>query len=115
MGLHATTGSVANPNAVRHAQRYGIDLQPHRAKLFSSDGLLDSDLVIAFELAHLQALEHAMAGRSINLRLLGGFIGPAAYHIHDPYGLDDEYFANCFRTIDRAVRTLISAVDIRAV
>ncbi len=113
MGLHATTGSVANPVAVRHAQSHGIDLQPHRATLFSADSLRESDLVIGFELWHLQALEHAVAGRRIQLRLLGGFLGLGSYHIHDPYGLHEEYFASCFSTIKRATDALTSKVKLR--
>jgi len=103
MGLHATTGSAANPSAVRHALGWGIDMGTHQATRFDAALVQDTDLVIAFELWQAKALELGLRSRSVPVRLLGGFLGPLNYHIHDPYGLSDDYFSSCFATINQAV------------
>ena len=102
MGLQATTGSPADPAALRHAQRQGIDMGAHQATWFDPALVREHDLVLAFELWQVQALAQALQGRQVSVRLLGGFLGPLSYHIHDPYGLHDDYFALCFATIRRA-------------
>lgn len=102
MGLQATTGSRADPRAQRHAQGLGVDMAAHLATWFDAAHVREHDLVVAFELWHAQALEQALRGRQVPVRLLGGFLGPLSHHIHDPYGLHDDYFARCFATISRA-------------
>ena len=106
MGLHATTGSPADPSALRHAQRLGVDMQAHQATGFDAALVREHDLVIAFELWQVRALAQALQGRQVSVRLLGGFLGPLSFHIHDPYGLHDDYFARCFATISRAFEAM---------
>ncbi len=104
MGLQADPGKPANPSAARHAAGHGVDLSAHRSQRVSAEALRPDDLVLGFELWHVEALE-ALAGPSgPPVRLLGGYAGSP--HLFDPYGLSDEAFACSFERIARAVRAL---------
>ena len=103
MGLEATDGAPADPQAARAARAWGIHLGSHRARRFQSDQIEAGDLGLAFELWHALALERELVGRGATVRLIGAYLTPMHYHIADPYGLDDRYFARCFERIRRAV------------
>lgn len=112
MGLRASVGALAHGHAIRQAELLGIDMSGHRSALFDPARLRPRDLVLAFELWHVLEIERAGAPGPV--RLLGGFLGPFNFHIHDPYGLGDGYFARCFGTIARGVGRCVQAVGLDA-
>ena len=111
MGLRATAGSPANPQAIRHALRHGLDMTAHRARPLVPEQLEDTDLILAFERWQALEIQTALTGRRSTIRLLGGFLGFGHYHLHDPYGLSDDYFSRCFAAIEQGVIALLQQTD----
>lgn len=103
MGLRADPGKPADRVAIATARYFGIHLESHRATRFDPELIYDFDLVVGFETWHVEQLECELLGRNLQIRLAGAFIGNLALHMHDPYGLNDDYFRRCFEKICTAV------------
>jgi protein-tyrosine phosphatase len=106
MGLSADPGKRANEAAARNAATYGVDLSAHRARRVAEAELDPGDLLLGFELWHVQALESLASVRGCQLRLVGGFAGWSKCHLYDPYGLPDSAFQYSFARIADAVGKL---------
>lgn len=104
-GLDADPGHPADRRALEVAWRRGIDLAPHRSRLFTPAEALGGDLVIAFEPAHALYLRDFVP-RATQVTLLGLFASRPCAYLHDPYGLSERYFENCFVRIENALRGL---------
>jgi len=89
------------------AKGHSVDLSGHRTCAVEHFVPRDGDLLIAVEPGHVAWIEREL-GRSHNyqLTLLGLWSRPQRPHIHDPFGLDSEYFDKCFSVIDSALATL---------
>lgn len=99
LGLSAENGVSANAAAVKNALIRGVDLSAHRAKRMEPACLSDGDLVIVFESWQVAEVRRRL-GSQARVKLLGVWSTPKRPHIHDPYGLRDGYFQQCFAIID---------------
>lgn len=99
LGLHAENGTSADPAAMKNALVRGIDLSTHRAVRMDPASLSDGDLVIVFESWQVSEVRRRVGGQ-VRVKLLGIWSTPKRPHIHDPYGLGDAYFQQCFSIID---------------
>lgn len=106
MGLHASDGAPANPVAAARALRRGVDLSAHRARRLQAALCRPGDLLLAFEVGHAEQIERALQGAGAQVRLLGAFLGPLSFHQHDPFGLAETYFDQCFECIDACIANM---------
>lgn len=104
-GLVTTTGVAAHPPAVAAALKRAIDLSAHRVTSIDDFEFAEGDLVLAMEVRQAKRLQLLLPD-NVQLALLGLWGTPARPHIHDPFGLSDEYLDTCFHTIERAVAHL---------
>lgn len=107
-GLEAETGKPADVRAAKVARRFGSDLGQHRSTHISELALTDGDLLVAFEPDHaeqLRQLAHPRSGVQTTLVGLWSVAIPIPY-VHDPYGLPEVYFEDCFRRIDEGLAGL---------
>ena len=92
VGLFAMTGDPATENAVRAAERFGVDLSAHRSTRLTSQLIDQTDLFVCMTPEHAATL--AMLVPQEKIQVLGG-------GIPDPYGGDLETYmacANCIKT-----------------
>lgn len=106
VGLSTTTGVGADPTAIETAHFFGVDLAMHSATDLKDFRLADGDLLFVMEDRHIRALESAVAGRDIQIMLLGLWHRPRFALLYDPFLMNTEYFTSCFRRIDGAIARL---------
>lgn len=111
-GVAATTGLPVHPDALREAQRRGIDLAPARTKPLGAVQLRQGDLVLFLEPGHALAVRDAVSATDgIQQSLLGLWSTPVTPLIPDPYGRDQRQFAVCFDLIDAAIAAVTQRLD----
>jgi len=111
-GLATTTGAGADPTAASVARSFGLDLSHHVATDLKDFEIRDGDLLLVMEDRHIAALSPAVAGRDVQVSLLGLWYRPHFALLYDPHTLSPGYFTSCFRRIDAAVARL--AAEARA-
>ena len=109
LGLSTSTGAPAFEDAIATAAARGGDLGAHRATDLADFGLRDGDLLLAMEVRQARRLQGAVAGRDVQIALLGAWATPQRLHIHDPHTLGAAYFDTCFQVIESAVAGLAAA------
>jgi protein-tyrosine phosphatase len=105
-GLATGSNVPAFPLAVDTARGFGIDLSAHRARDIEAFRFEPGDLVLIMELRHLRRLRRALAGKPVQVSLLGLWKPRPCPHIHDPHRLNAEYFQVCFGVITASVQGL---------
>jgi protein-tyrosine phosphatase len=106
LGLSTTTGRPAHPPAIDAARALGHDLSSHSATDLADYVPQAGDLLLAMEVRQMQRLAADPRLSQVPRMLLGRWTRPMMPHLHDPYGLDDRYMAQCLRRIDAAVARL---------
>ena len=113
LGMRATSCGLATgenvpafPLAVDTARGFGIDLRAHRARDIEHFRFEPGDLVLAMELRHLRRLRSVLAGKPVQVSLLGLWAPQPRPHLHDPHKLNAEYFQTCFRVMTASVQGL---------
>lgn len=108
VALRGDSGFPAHPAAVAAAREAGVDLSAHRSTAIEELRLGPGDLVVAME--PWQAA--AAAGRGgAQATLLGLWSAPRRPHLHDPYGLCDDYFRTCFALIASGVDAIAARMS----
>lgn len=105
-GLSTTTGRAAHPPAIEAAKVLGQDLSSHLAVDLADYAPQAGDLLLAMEVRQLHRLAADPRVNGLPRMLLGRWTSPMLPHLHDPYGLDDSYMAQCLRRIDGAIGRL---------
>jgi low molecular weight protein-tyrosine phosphatase len=108
-GLDAVDGAPAEPAALRNALSRGIDLSAHRSAKLQSAPAPERDLVIVFEPQQIGGVRRRN-GDGTPIRLLGIWSRPVRPYIHDPYGMSDKYFQQCFSVIDANIAALVECM-----
>ena len=104
-GTKATTGAVSSDQAKKAALLSGVDLNTHTATSLSEYQLQVGDLVLGFELSHIESIP---ATPGVLMSLVGLFHENYYPHIEDPYGLSLEYYETCFTRIDQSLLKIAS-------
>ena len=103
LGLHAKSGSPANPGAIANAAVRGVELGGHRSRHSCDIEILPGDLLVGMEPWHAHAMLHLVGKSGAQATLMGLWSNPSRPYIHDPYGQEDGYFQTCFSAIDQAI------------
>ena len=106
MGLGTTSGLPADSLARDVAGDFGVDLSLHKTTALSDFAIEPGDLYLVMEDRHLKILEPLIAGRDVQVALLGLWCRPPLALLYDPHRLTRSYFETCFRRIQQAVGAL---------
>ncbi|WP_150049165.1 MULTISPECIES: arsenate reductase/protein-tyrosine-phosphatase family protein [Methylomonas] len=106
LGLASASGQPAYGPAIDTAKRRGRDLAAHRATDIGDFVPRDGDLYLVMEARQIERLRNALPAIQADIALLGLWARPMQPHIHDPMNLDPDYFINCYKTIENAVKHL---------
>ena len=107
-GLHA--GEGADPRAIAEAQRHGIDLSRHRARMVTEDDFMHFGLIFALDPQNLRDL-HRLAPRRPLAKLglvLDRVPGRAGQAVIDPYYGDADDFAAAWDDVAEAARHIVT-------
>ncbi|WP_454065081.1 arsenate-mycothiol transferase ArsC [Candidatus Nitrospira salsa] len=109
-GLKAKSGNPANSSAQVAASSRGIQLTTHRSQNIQEVSLQSGDLLVAFEPDHANSLyDQYFKENDVQVTLLGLWSPQSwAVYFHDPYGLSNAYFEQCFHRIDLALAKMCS-------
>jgi len=111
IGLQAKPGRAAQADAIRNAGLREINLQSHRAKAPHQVQMLDSDLLVAMEPWHADALSRLDSLSGAQITLLGLWGTSRRPYIQDPYGRSDAYFQRCFDVIDTSLESMLQRIQ----
>jgi len=111
LGLQAIPGRTAQADAIRNAGMREIDLQSHRAKAPHEVQMTDSDLLVAMEPWHAEALSLLDSTQGVQITLLGLWGRHKRPYIQDPYGRSDAYFQRCFDVIDLSLESMVKLIQ----
>jgi protein-tyrosine phosphatase len=115
------SNAVPPPNeAVRAAERYGVQLENHRSRPLSLKMVESYDMVVGMEEWHRTALASSFAGYQNKLFLLACLAsdqsrkesGYTAFNIRDPYGGPPRAFEECFERIERCIEELFKVTGL---
>jgi len=105
-GIIGSDGFPASAEAVATCAAMGVDIKAHRNKALSKELIEGSDIVFAMEQIHRDraiALDSKAAEKCL---LLAGNTG-----IPDPMGHPQEFYSNCAKLIERAIRKRIGELE----
>jgi len=106
-GFAAGEGGPAEPTAIEVAREWGIDLEPHRARLLRSADLDWAQLVLVMTPSQARDVEiRGSSAHGARVRVLGDYLPDPPFAIDDPFGLPHVVFRDCFERIDRATERL---------
>lgn len=101
VGTSTRGGDPANPDALRMAQQFGIDLSDHVSQRLQDTEFTDRDLFVCMEPIHADAVCQQLPDARVTL--IGLWHSPKRPYIPDPYNRSDEYFQRCFSWIESAI------------
>ncbi len=102
-GYYPVTGRCSPSAAQQAARRLGIDLEPHRSNVLSSQQLLDADLVFVFDEENLDRISQDHPGARRKTFLLGHVLDRGSLFIEDPYGGNEDRFLNTYLQISECL------------
>lgn len=108
-GIDTRGNTPANPDAVRTAERFSIDLKQHKTTSLMTVDLKEGDLLVAMEPCQADSLRKKF-NKKYQCTLLGLWVDPAAPYIHDPYGMRPIYFDKCFTAIQTGIQVLVEKI-----
>ncbi len=92
-GLMAVEGMPASPEAIAVLAEIGIDLLPHRAKLFRPEMVDKADLILTMTGPHRQWIINQLPNAEGKVFSLAEFVGASDRDIMDPFGGDRGTYA----------------------
>lgn len=100
-GTGALIGNPADPDAIAVARSHGHDLSSHRGRQIESQMILDADLVLVMEEAHLKQIRVMFPWATGKIWRLGHQSGE---DVADPYKQGLARFEEAYQTICRLGR-----------
>jgi len=100
-GVAAWPGDPASSGAVREMQRRGLDISAHRSRKLTQYEIDSTDLLLALEPGHLSKVQ-GFAATEGKAYLLSEFAGGAG-GVPDPYGGDEQDYADCANKIEQYI------------
>jgi protein-tyrosine phosphatase len=105
-------GRPSPEEAVRVADRRGIDLTPHRSRQLGAEDVAAADLVLVMDVQQRRRLEERF-GRRTGVVVMGD-LDPDAIDtrtIRDPYDQAEEVFDRVYERIERCVSVLTASLQ----
>ena len=101
-GLDVTQAVCSPIEAVIAGEAHCVDLRAHRSKSVDECDLTNADLIIPMDYGHYYRLISIYPEYKTKIKLLRDFMKKPyglICNIHDPFGLDQNEFNNCFKNI----------------
>lgn len=108
-GVGAMVGWGADEDALTVMQRYGIDMDAHRARQLTSELLTSHDLILVMEDEHAQWINRRMPTARGRVHLMSKWEGEAG--VPDPYRRGLPAFEACYAQLDRCVDSWLKRLD----
>lgn len=107
-GTHAAHGQAADPETVRVARMFGVELGDHRSRPLESGDFREFDLLVGMDQANIEAARSLAAGETAKklIRLFDVLPDTPIRDVPDPYRAADG-FEGVHRLIERGVRQLV--------
>jgi protein-tyrosine phosphatase len=105
-GLSTSSGKPAYDQAIKAAHAFGQDLSLHRTTAVEDFLPRPGDVLLAMETRHLRKIAATPKLAAIPRTLLGLYTDPATLHLHDPYGLHENYMDTCLALIASSAEKL---------
>lgn len=105
-GLSVTAENPAHGPIAVAAARRGLDLSRHRSAPIANIAPRQGDLFLVMEVRQLARLQTDPRFAGVRIDLLGRYGGKP--HLHDPYGLCDEFVETSLNDIERSVANLFA-------
>lgn len=106
-GVATNDGKAANKDAIRAADRRGIDLSSHKTSIATDEKLEEADLILIKDTSHYKLIKDQFKDKT---KFLGIYSDSNRTSIKDPYGKSDEVFDQCFDQIDSSLSNLIKYI-----
>ena len=106
-GIIGSAGFPATAEAIAACEAKGVDIGAHRNKGFSAKLIGESDFIFAMERIHRDRVIALDPGAADKCLLLAGSKG-----IPDPIGHPQEFYDNCAKLIEKAVKKRIAELVI---
>ena len=117
-GIFAYEGDGANPKSIKVLKEgYGIDITSHRARRITNSDMEDAHLILTMTKDHRDTLVELYPGARDKIWTLKEFVSkdesdrnsgnPFEWDIPDPYGMPEEIYERCARTLKEAIDKLI--------
>ena len=113
-GTHASFGRGADPETVRVAQKFGVDLREHRSRPLEAGDFREFDLLVGMDLANIDAARSLAPKDHAHklVLLLDGLTDISTREVPDPYRAPDG-FVGVHSLIARGVRQLVTELGRR--
>lgn len=105
-GVGALVNHAADESAKKVAHKYGLSLEGHLGKQFTSNLAHQYDLLLVMELSHLAKVTSIAPEVRGKTMLYGHWLGRK--EIPDPYRKSDEAFESVFQLIDQASQSWVA-------
>lgn len=102
-GLGAMTGHPIDPTALALLHEHGIDGDAHRARQLDARLLRESDLVLAMERSHVDAIRRIAPEASGKVFMMDRWLGGEG--VPDPYRQRRPAFEHVYQLIDESVNS----------
>ncbi|MHB8454705.1 MAG: arsenate reductase/protein-tyrosine-phosphatase family protein [Acidiferrobacterales bacterium] len=111
-GLAASAGVQANLDAIRNADRRGINLAGHVTSRICDVNICSSDLLVGMEprQGRKLMLNNKVQTSGAQVTLLGLWGAAPSPTITDPYGCSDGYFQTCYSRIDSGIAGMLKRI-----
>lgn len=110
-GFEAGPGVPAEPEAIRVAAEFGVDLTDHAARRMSAEDVAWADLIVGMTGRHVGLVADRWPEGAARVRLLGDYLEVAPYGLEDPWGCPPEAFRAVYSRIVRAGSRLATRLD----
>ena len=101
-GTGALVDHPADPSAIKTAEKYGISLDNHKGKQFTSVLGRRYDLLLVMEKSHIEQISSIAPEVRGKTMLLSHWLN--GKDIPDPYRKSDEAFESVFKLIDKSCK-----------
>ena len=105
-GINALTHSTANHTAIQVAESRGVRLFAHRSTNVDDVKFEPTDLVLAFDMSHVDRLQSVKSTFGCQTSLLGIWGSVPGNVLPDPFGCSGEFFHRSFERIEKSVNKI---------
>jgi len=107
-GIHAMTGSPADPTAVRLMREHGVDIGGHRAQQLARWMIGEMDLILTMDAEQKNFIERKFPEARGRIWRLGEY---GNYDIPDPYRQGEAAFRHAYQLISQGMDELIERLS----
>jgi protein-tyrosine-phosphatase len=109
-GYFPVAGRPAPEHACAAAAAAGFDLSTHRSQVVTEELLRDADVIFVFDQENYEQVTRTYPRIRQRVFLLGTLCPGDSLFINDPWGLEADTFAACYRQIAKNIACLAEKI-----